>query len=278
MGVLLSVQETRRRRRRSARPARRRRGRGRRAGRPPPARGRRRGCPGSPRGTSAAWCPGMGTTPFASTQARASCGAVQPFARAISNTGRARLEVRLDVPGLEAGGLVPPVVGGEVRRGAEAAGQQPAAERAVGHEADAQLAAGGERARLVLAGEERVLALERADRVDGVGAAEGRRRGLGEAEEAHLARADQLGHGADGLLDRRLRVHPVLVVEVDRVEPEPLQARRRRRSARTPAGRSRRAPGGRSRARSRTSWPPRRASRRRPASALPTSSSFVCGP
>jgi hypothetical protein len=40
---------------------------------------------------------------------------------------------------------------------------------------------------------------------------------------ADLARLDQLGHRPDRLLDRHLPVHPVLVVEVDRVEAQPLE-------------------------------------------------------
>ena len=39
-----------------------------------------------------------------------------------------------------------------------------------------------------------------------------------------LPACDQLGHRADGLLDRHLRVDAVLVVEVDRVDAEPLAA------------------------------------------------------
>ena len=41
---------------------------------------------------------------------------------------------------------------------------------------------------------------------------------------AHLSRSDQLGHRPDGVLDRHLRVDPVLVVEVDAVGAEPAQA------------------------------------------------------
>ena len=79
--------------------------------------------------------------------------------------------------------------------------------------------------------------LQRGDRVDGVRAADRRGRGLGQAEVAHLAGRHQLGHRADGLLDRHLGVDAVLVVEVDVVDAEPLQAGRRRRGARTRAGR-----------------------------------------
>ena len=58
-----------------------------------------------------------------------------------------------------------------------------------------------------------------------VGAAHGGRGGLGEAEVPHLALLDQPGHGADGVLDGHARIHPVLVVEVDAVDAQPLEAR-----------------------------------------------------
>ncbi len=51
------------------------------------------------------------------------------------------------------------------------------------------------------------------------------RAGLGQPEVTDLAGLHQLGHGADGLLDRHLRIDPVLVVEVDVVDPEPAQRR-----------------------------------------------------
>ena len=47
---------------------------------------------------------------------------------------------------------------------------------------------------------------------------------LGQAEVADLPGRDELGHGADGLLDRDGLVDAVLVVEVDVVDAEPLQA------------------------------------------------------
>ena len=46
---------------------------------------------------------------------------------------------------------------------------------------------------------------------------------LGETEIAHLPLLDELGHRADRLLDRRVRVDAVLVVDVDVVGAEPLQ-------------------------------------------------------
>ena len=55
------------------------------------------------------------------------------------------------------------------------------------------------------------------------GAADRLRRGLAEPDVADLALLDQLGERADGLLDRRVRVDAVLVVEVDVVGAQPLQ-------------------------------------------------------
>ena len=69
---------------------------------------------------------------------------------------------------------------GEVLRIADAAGQEPAPERAVRHEADAQLSHGFEHAvSLRVAGEERVLGLKSRDRMHGVRAPDRLRRRLG---------------------------------------------------------------------------------------------------
>src|SRR5262249_15891273 len=51
------------------------------------------------------------------------------------------------------------------------------------------------------------------------------RSGFGEPDVTGLARADQLGHGPDAVLDRYLRVHAVELVQVDVVHAEALQAR-----------------------------------------------------
>ncbi len=131
---------------------------------------------------------------------------------------------------------------------------------------------------LGIAAPERVLGLQRGDRVDRVGAADRLRRRLGEAEVAHLALLDQLGHRADGLLDRHLR---------DR-----RGAGSRGRSSRRRAGCSEclaapraRTPGRRGCRGARRSAPrtlpnlvASTTSSRRPAIASPTSSSLVNGP
>jgi hypothetical protein len=61
--------------------------------------------------------------------------------------------------------------------------------------------------------------------VDRVGAAQRFGAGFGQADVAHLALAHQLRHGAHRVLDRRLGIDPVLVVQVDRLDAEPLQRR-----------------------------------------------------
>jgi hypothetical protein len=55
-------------------------------------------------------------------------------------------------------------------------------------------------------------------------AADGLGPGFRQAEKTHLASGNQVTHRADGLLDGHLRVNPVLVVKVNHLQPEPLQA------------------------------------------------------
>ena len=61
--------------------------------------------------------------------------------------------------------------------------------------------------------------------MDLVGAADRFCRSLGETDVANLASLDQAGHGADGLLDRNLRIDPMQVVEIDDIDAEALEAR-----------------------------------------------------
>ena len=59
--------------------------------------------------------------------------------------------------------------------------------------------------------------------MDGVRAADGLGGGFGQSEVAYFAGADELGHRADGLFDRRRGVDAVLVVEVDVIDAEALE-------------------------------------------------------
>jgi hypothetical protein len=64
--------------------------------------------------------------------------------------------------------------------------------------------------------------LDRRERVVGMSAADALKP---QAEKSHLALLDKARHRADGLLDRHGRVDPVLVIEIDDLDAEPLQAR-----------------------------------------------------
>ena len=194
--------------------------------------------PGSPRGTSGRFVPGIGTTslPCASTQASASCAGVQPF------SVRDRLDARDEVEVL----LRSSRPGSAARSG----GSRPAARSSkrlispvrkprpsglYAHEADAELAARREDAVLGVARPERVLALQRAIGWTARGAAERRRspprRGRG-SEPCPRARAPPSRRPSPRSASR---VDAVLVVEVDRVDAEALQARLARLRARSPA-------------------------------------------
>ena len=89
------------------------------------------------------------------------------------------------------------------------------AERRVGNESDAQFAQQRQQFRLRVTRPKRVLGLQGGDGVDGVGPTDRGGAGLGQADVPDLALGDQLGQGADGVLDGRVRVDPVLVVQVD---------------------------------------------------------------
>jgi hypothetical protein len=133
------------------------------------------------------------------------------------------LAVVLEVLAGEAGAVAAEVPLVELLGRAEAPREEAAAKRRVGDEGDAELLQGGQHIGLQVAGPQRVLALHGRDGVHRVGAADRLRGGLREADVAHLAGRDQLRHRADGLLDRRVGVDTVLVVEVDVLHPEALQ-------------------------------------------------------
>jgi hypothetical protein len=56
-----------------------------------------------------------------------------------------------------------------------------------------------------------------------MGAADGLRSSLRQSEVADLTLPHEFGHGTDGLLDRHLRIDPVLVVQVDDINFQPPQ-------------------------------------------------------
>ena len=169
--------------------------------------------------------PGIGamSSPWASSQASATCAGVAPTSAAMASTSSTTRRLRSKFSPVNRGLVLRESLSSKSSVERIVAGEEPAAQRRVGHEPDAELAQQRQHLRLGVARPQRVLRLQRGDRVDGVGAADRVRPGLGQADVADLALGDELGQGADGVLDRRVRVDAVLVVEVDVVGAEPLQ-------------------------------------------------------
>ena len=135
------------------------------------------------------------------------------------------LEVVLEMRLLEAGGAGPLVVGAELGKALELAGEQAAAERRVGDEADAERAHAAEDLPLRLAKEQRIFRLQRRDGMNRVRPPKACRRRLRKPEIADLPLPDELGHGADRVLDRCVRVDAMQIIEVDGFDPEAPQTR-----------------------------------------------------
>ncbi len=142
----------------------------------------------------------------------------------------------VEVLALEARAEAAEVAGAELALPAPVAGEQAAGEHPVGGDSDAQLPRGGQDFGLDAAGEQRVLDLQVGDRVDGVGAAQGLRADLGQADVADQAGLHHLGDRADGLLDRDGRVEAGRAVDVDVVGAEAVQRVRERGLDRGGAG------------------------------------------
>src|SRR5579885_2592691 len=130
-----------------------------------------------------------------------------------------------EVLALETG--MPParIAGREVGEIRNHAGQQAAPERGVGDKGDAELPRHRPRRLADLAVKQRILALHRGERMRRMGAADALGRRLAQADMAHLALLDEPRHAADRFLDRNRGIDAVLVVQVDVIDAEPLQAR-----------------------------------------------------
>src|SRR5262249_29425890 len=72
---------------------------------------------------------------------------------------------------------------------------------------------------------QRKLALHRGDRMHRMGPPDAFRPRLAQPEKAYLALLDEPRHRADRVLDRHRRIDAMLVIEVDYIDAEPLEAR-----------------------------------------------------
>ena len=101
--------------------------------------------------------------------------------------------------------------------------RKPLPEGAEGDKADAQLFERRQHLRLRAPRPQRILALDRGDRLDRMGPADGLRPRLGEAEVFDLAFLNELLHGSRHVLDGHVRIDAVLVEQVDGLDLEPLE-------------------------------------------------------
>src|SRR5579863_3503000 len=105
------------------------------------------------------------------------------------------------------------------------AGEQAAAERRISNEGDAELPCGAQRLFALGAVEQRKLVLHGRNLVHGVRAAHGLRARLAHPQRADLALLNQLRHGAHGILGRHGGIDAVLVVQIDHLDAQTLEAR-----------------------------------------------------
>ena len=163
------------------------------------------------------------SSPLCSSHASAICPGVAPFRSRDLAHGRRGAHVRVEVLALIAR-IAAAEVALRIFLGAlHRAGEKAAAERRERHEADAELAQQRNDARLEVALPQRVLALQRRDRMHGVRAADRLLARFGEAEEAHLPFAHELGHRADDVLDRHRGIDAMLVEQIDVIGLQPAQ-------------------------------------------------------
>ena len=102
-------------------------------------------------------------------------------------------------------------------------GEKALAKRTERHEPDAEFLERRQDLRLGSLAPQRVLALERGHGLDRVRAANRLRAGFGQPEVPDLAFLNQVLHGSRDVLDWHVRVHAVLIEQVDGLDPEPLE-------------------------------------------------------
>src|SRR5207302_7932788 len=103
------------------------------------------------------------------------------------------------------------------------AGKEALAEGTEWHESDAELLQGWQQLFFRASPPQRVLALDRTDLLDGVGAADRAHPRFGHAEVLHLALRNQFLDRSRHVFDRHVRVDTVLIIEIQDVCPEPFQ-------------------------------------------------------
>src|SRR5712692_5547287 len=135
-----------------------------------------------------------------------------------------KLEIALEIFSLEARGIAAVVAGREVLEALDLPRQEAAAQRGVSDKSNAQPAARRQDFGFGVAGPQRIFGLKRRDRVNGRGATQGCGRGFGKPQRAHLALLDQFRHGSDRIFHRGVWVDAMLVVKINALYAQPLEA------------------------------------------------------
>src|ERR1051325_1164994 len=134
------------------------------------------------------------------------------------------VEIALEIFPLKSRRRSPVIVGWQVLEALEFPGEKTTAQRRVRDKANSQFAARGQDAVVLrIARPERVFRLHGSNGMDRVGAANRLCARLRQAEEPHFTCAHQLGHRANRLFNRRIRIDAMLVIEIDYLYVESLQ-------------------------------------------------------
>src|SRR5271157_4328827 len=135
-----------------------------------------------------------------------------------------KIEVFLEVLALKPWRVAAEVVRRQVIDRLELAGQEAATQRTVSDEPNAQFAHARQDLGFGLAAPERILRLQRGDRVNRCGPTDRCGCSFRQPEVTHFSRLHQVRHRPDRLLDWRVGIDPVLVVKVDHIDAQSLEA------------------------------------------------------
>ena len=169
--------------------------------------------------------PGIGTIHgfWASSHASAICAGVAFFRSAMLAEQIDQRLIRLESLRREARQGAAEVGTVELRVFVDLAREEALAQRAVRDKADSEFLQGRDHFLLGRLAPQRVFALERRDRLDGVGAADGLHARFGKAEVLDLAFLNQILHRSRDVFDGHVRVNAVLIEQIDGIDLEPLE-------------------------------------------------------
>ena len=111
----------------------------------------------------------------------------------------------------------------ELRVRADFSREKAFAQGTEGNKSDAEFFQGRQHFHFRLTPPQRIFALERAHRLDGVGAADGLHAGFGQAKVFDFSLLNQFLHGTSDVFNGHVRVNAVLVEQINSVNAQPLE-------------------------------------------------------